>query len=156
MSYNTIKISCLNHLVLLDQCFGEQEIVSTIQAKVYYLKSTKPQYVTVALTETCLYVLKGNKERFHVEAYPFKKLSEILVSLNPPGKVNAFPHFSLYSGRQRTFLLAIEAGDIEEFLKISDLLMNQIMVRNGKKQIVQDVNIHEWLAIERKRWMVNK
>lgn len=134
---------------------GEEEIQSMIQAKIYYLNSQRPTYVTLVLTDLALYVLDSSENRMKLERYLYKEISSILLNINAPGDVHGMPHLSLYRGSQQVFLLLLEASELISFSKFAEALSNHIVSRNGKREMVTGVIISDWLRRERGRRFIN-
>lgn len=148
-------MSYMKDVMWLDEYLGgQEEIQSMVQAKVYYLNSNRPTYLTLVLTDIALYVLDSTSNRFRMERYLYKEIHSIILNINAPGDVHGMPHFSLYQGSNRIFLLLVEASDLVSFSKFAESLSNQIVARQGKREVVTGVVISEWLKRQRGRKLI--
>lgn len=146
----------MKDVMWLDEYLNAQEDIQTMtQAKIYYLKSQRPTYVTLVLTDLALYVLDSTTDRMKMERYPYKEISSILLNVNAPGDIHGMPHVSIYRGTQQAFLLLLEASELISFSKFAESLSNHVVSRQGKREMVTGVEISDWLKRERGRRFVN-
>ena len=146
----------MKDVMWLDEYLNEREdIQAMIQSKIYYLKSNKPTYVTLVLTDLALYVIDSSGPRLRMERYLYKEMSSIVVNINAPGDVHGMTHVSLYQGNQHRFLLLLEASELISFSKFAEALSNHVVSRQGKRDTITGAGVLEMLARERKRKFFN-